>query len=113
MTRNKKSERTAGTFALLNQKFGPSDGILHCKYMKIYLAMQIIILRGIFVALELQRQEYRNFDMSGKTGETCQKTGTYHCMSHAAFTIRIEKGETFPPCNGLSGHSTTWLFDYE
>lgn len=47
--------------------------------------------------------------MTGKTGEKCQQSGVYQCITHANQTIPLSKGETFPPCKGNgTGHATTW-----
>lgn len=47
--------------------------------------------------------------MSGKTGETCQKSGTYVCQKHGN-TIRIKNGHTFPPCQRDNDHAATWIW---
>ena len=48
--------------------------------------------------------------MSGKTGEKCEQSGVYRCVTHPTQEIPLSKGEIFPPCKGGSGsgHSTTW-----
>lgn len=46
--------------------------------------------------------------MSGRTGEKCQESGVYRCVTHSTNEIPLAKGNTFPPCSRDGGHSTTW-----
>ncbi len=49
--------------------------------------------------------------MSGTTGQACQVSGVYYCMSHPSNTIPLAKGNIFPPCS--HGHGTTWILKYK
>ncbi len=50
--------------------------------------------------------------VSGKTGETCTVSGIYYCSIHSGYTIKISRGETFPPCNYGGGHGATWIIRF-
>jgi hypothetical protein len=48
---------------------------------------------------------------SGRTGETCQKTGPYKCSTSPVVIVSVQKGDKFPlgPRAGTpSSQSTTW-----
>jgi hypothetical protein len=50
---------------------------------------------------------------SGRTGETCQRTGPYRCSTSPVVIVSVKKGDKFP--NAPSGSSTTgqpstWAF---
>lgn len=45
-----------------------------------------------------------------KTGEKCNHSGIYYCQDHTSYTIDIQVGDTFPPCNhNGNSHGTTWI----
>ena len=50
---------------------------------------------------------------TGKTGEKCVSTGSYHCHTHTAKVISIKQGDTFSKCDfgGAATHATTWVKD--
>jgi hypothetical protein len=52
---------------------------------------------------------YGQFRVSGRTGQVCQESGIYRCATHAANTIPLARGNTFPPCSWVGGHATTWI----
>ena len=48
---------------------------------------------------------------SGRTGETCQKSGPYKCSTTPVVTVYINKNDRFPPgpsSNSNAGQTTTW-----
>lgn len=48
---------------------------------------------------------------SGRTGDTCQKSGPYKCSTTPVVTVYVKKGSKFPsaPKTGSStGQSATW-----
>jgi hypothetical protein len=45
--------------------------------------------------------------VSGRTGETCQKTGPYQSNRNAKVTVFINRGQRFPP--DTDGAPTTWI----
>lgn len=50
--------------------------------------------------------------MEGTTGNKCKKSGRYYCSEHKSKTIKIQEGDTFPPCQD-SDHGATWIMIYE
>ncbi|MDP9437471.1 MAG: hypothetical protein M3P49_01785, partial [Actinomycetota bacterium] len=47
----------------------------------------------------------------GRTGETCEVSGEYHCQSHPSTTISLGIGQQFPLCSATN-HATTWAKEY-
>ncbi len=49
-------------------------------------------------------------DLKTKTGAPCEKAGVYVCKDHPKRTVKMKKGNRFPPCRGeKKGHSTVWI----
>jgi hypothetical protein len=50
---------------------------------------------------------------TGRTGETCQKTGPYRCSTSPVVIVSVKKGAIFPPgpqAGTTTGQPTTWTF---
>jgi len=53
--------------------------------------------------------------MTGKTGEKCVSSGSYHCHQHTGNHKTFKQGDIFPKCDfgGAATHDTTWVKDPE